>query len=548
MNRARLLGRPPRWAVRPAAVLLAAALFGGCSTDRTLLPPRSSPGTWVAGRVTGGRGDNRPTVLVYDAGLPFDRWGPFAKVRTDDASHYAVPLRAGRYLLGTEIYSHNGRPVFYRATGLVLEAARADTIVITEQTSDTVRVDFPFTSLDLWVGVPGELEGAGFDLILSQKQPGGRFDNLSGMLSQTADVNLGYLVVRLPHVPPGTYRLQLRGEGGIETFWSPGTQDTLRADTIRVEPGETQLTYTTPGPPAVSWLEGFAPHEGPDGWHAGSVEAFDPYGIAVAKSVVGPGGEFRLGFLATSRVRLRADGVVWCGGSSIADANEFTLVPGDTVRAGPWDAGRLFVRLEREGGQDMIGLRLRFHDAEGRLRAEREGLTVGDYLLIAPLEPGVWRLHLSPREPGVDDVLSRWYDRAVSFEGAVPVEIPGGGAAGAVTVHIERGGRVRGRVAGPHGPLSWADVVVTPADIDTAWAMLYQYGSTSAFEIRGLPDGDYKIGATEDRAYSYPTGKPTAWYGETASWDSAAVVTIRDREVKEGVVIYWRFPAAEPAR
>jgi hypothetical protein len=537
MTRARGSKRPLRRTAISATAFLAATLFGACSADRTLLPPRTSSGAWVAGRVTGGPGENRPSILVYDAELAYSRYDPLADVRADAGGHYALPLRAGRYLLAVDLFQSNGMPVFYRAAGIVFDAAQADTIVVPERTSDTLRVNFPFTVLDLAVGVPRVLEGSEFELVLHQRQANGGFGNLSWTQSKLATVAQGRLLTRFGHIPPGTYRLQLRGKAGLETFWTPGTQDTLRADTVRVEPGETQRSFASDGPPTVSWLEGYAPHEGSDGWHAAKVEAFDPSGKVVANTAVGLGGGFRLGFLATARVRLRADGVLWLGGASLLDAEEFTLLPSDTVRAGLWDAGRLFIRLEREGNQDITGLRLRFYGADGSLRAKYAARTVGDYVLISPLEPGTWRLHLSPQQPGVDDVLPRWYDLSPSFEGATPVEVPEGGATGSLTVHLERGGRIRGRVAGPQGQSAWVNIIVTPADADTAWAMPYQFGDGPAFEFRGVPEGSYKIGATQDHVSSYPTAIPVTWYGGTASWDSATVVQVRDHEVIEGIEI-----------
>jgi len=61
------------------------------------------------------------------------------------------------------------------------------------------------------------------------------------------------------------------------------------------------------------------------------------------------------------------------------------------------------------------------------------------------------------------------------------------------------------------------------------------------YEVEGLPDGDWKIGAWL-RAEGYPDQPPagTVWYPGTTDWNEAGVIQVRNHADVTGIVIDTR--------
>jgi hypothetical protein len=120
------------------------------------------------------------------------------------------------------------------------------------------------------------------------------------------------------------------------------------------------------------------------------------------------------------------------------------------------------------------------------------------------------------------------------------VVVPQDGGVASVVVRLERGGEIAGLVRNALGaPLSYQTVMVTRAESFQPWA-IRSSAPAGTFRIRGLPDGDWKVAASEDGMIPYyparVAGDGWIWYGGT-SFDSAAVIAIRDHAVVDGIEI-----------
>ncbi len=188
---------------------------------------------------------------------------------------------------------------------------------------------------------------------------------------------------------------------------------------------------------------------------------------------------------------------------------------------------------------EIVHARLTLVDSQGIGTTVRESL-VGDYLAVSLLAPGAYRLRLAPDQPGVDFFLDQWFDGATGIDGATPVTVPGGGAVGRVTAHLIRGGAIDGEFTGGFQAGGEWSLAVTPADRDTVWCVVNRPADSADFQIRGLADGAYRIGASAEVISAYSPAMPMSWYGGTASWDSAVVITVQDHQVVGGIEIQPR--------
>jgi hypothetical protein len=150
---------------------------------------------------------------------------------------------------------------------------------------------------------------------------------------------------------------------------------------------------------------------------------------------------------------------------------------------------------------------------------------------IPNLTPGTYYLYVNTHSRG-RIILPQWYDRADSLSKATPIHVTEVGQIADLTVTLEKGGEILGRVVGPMGePVPNPRLEVTTALhlYDRVYRVTDTF-SDGSFHVLGLPDGDYKLGAS---AYGYEG----AWYPGAADWDSAAVITIREHGVVDGITI-----------
>jgi hypothetical protein len=125
-------------------------------------------------------------------------------------------------------------------------------------------------------------------------------------------------------------------------------------------------------------------------------------------------------------------------------------------------------------------------------------------------------------------------------EEATPITIPGEGEIVSVPVTLERGGTIRGTVLTvPKDPSADYYIYITAADDPAAWGHTFYWEWDRSFEVEGLPNGNWKVGAWRQWKSEYPEQPPeeTVWYPGTLDWGSAGIIEIRDFSDVSGIEI-----------
>ena len=180
------------------------------------------------------------------------------------------------------------------------------------------------------------------------------------------------------------------------------------------------------------------------------------------------------------------------------------------------------------------------YGSEFGLMTSSSGYGSSMVLGVPNLRPGDYLMHVSPRHPGSAAWRPQWYDRATSPEGAQPVTLTAAGEVVLLPLVLELGGVVRGTVLmDPDAPKDYY-IIVTPAGDRTTWGYSYAWDLASSFEVLGLPDGDFKIGACPigaNSSWAWPDPAPaeTRWFPGGVAWDDAGVITIVDGGDVEGL-------------
>jgi hypothetical protein len=117
----------------------------------------------------------------------------------------------------------------------------------------------------------------------------------------------------------------------------------------------------------------------------------------------------------------------------------------------------------------------------------------------------------------------------------MPVVVPDEGAGVAITIDLERGGVIEGRLLQMDGspPQGFYVLATTPADPDGSehWDRTAQV--TGRFRIEGLPDGTYRVFARRDAGTRF-------WYPGTYVMEEALPITVERHAVVDG--IDWSLP------
>jgi len=486
----------------------------------------------IVGRVTSGGRGMRVQVGAETVGADSTQQGPWvAEVRSDEDGEYLLPLPPGRYRLATG-------GVYYAGTSAAPDHRQATILTIRAGAKQPLRADFTLAEVAVRLRIPAALGKVHARICLREQRPG----SLIGReVCATATAQGGLFPCNLQMVTPGRHRLSLLLEETGETFLLPDPLDPAQPAEIVIEPGLTTLRYEADLDLGWSFLRG----DISGSWQVlgeepPRVEALRQDRTVTSEAVVAADGSFRLAFLSRPSVRLRVSGNVqrWIGGADFESAREFAPAEGETLVVPALDEGGLRIRFLADTLLAALRPIIRLVDADGRARAASARVLSGGSVPMALLPPGPYRLWVGPDGPGETDLLPQWYDRAESREQADWIEVPGDGRVVSVDLRTTLGGRIRGVVEGGSGEAGWLSLAVTPAAVDTLWARLPNHDSTRAFVVRGLPPGHYKIGVSAGLiGEDGPSAAPITWLGDTAAWDSAAVVTIRGTETVDGLII-----------
>ena len=519
-----------------AGLALAAGLLLSCSDEVVPARPRPQPRGGVQGQIKVlGRGV--PAELTFSSIQP----APDFELRTDtdSAGRFDVPLARGDYRLEVDLSGSLDHSCLIWFSGPEARAAgRPDTLRVRED-GTVVNADLDLGAVAVRLAVAPELRGVAMWVGLR-----GATGWSGGACSSVWTAPDDSLEVTIPAVLPGLYCVQITPDG-MDAWYVPGASDLADADTVRVEDGTMAI--------CTGWL---VPPQSPDegtlrgtirgawqemGLAPPTVDAFADSGRYVESVEAAADGSFALRIPGPREVRLRLgwwSNEHWVGGATYEEATAYAVIPGEETLVEPITECGLRVRFDDPGPGCDRWLYIDFVDAvTGGIHESWLLSTAGDYAQNGLVPAGSWNLRVRPVQPGQVCWLEQWYDRAATPDEAAVVTLAGGEVA-SLTLHLEEGGRVLGRVLG------WSEwsricLLVTPADRDTCWAedlrLDWQGGR---FVIEGLPDGAYKIAAGPDlHSCRIPLPAGNVWYGGTASWDSAAVVTIAGHGTVEGIEI-----------
>ena len=140
------------------------------------------------------------------------------------------------------------------------------------------------------------------------------------------------------------------------------------------------------------------------------------------------------------------------------------------------------------------------------------------------------------------DWLPQWFDQSETRDGARVITIASEGEVVPVPLVLRLGGRISGTITDARFQGATHLVYFTSADDPRALGFTFDRpgagaGDPDTFTVRGLFDGDYKVGVWRRTTSEFPDQpRPGAvWYSGTEAWDDAQVISIRDLEVASGI-------------
>ncbi|MDM7915826.1 MAG: carboxypeptidase-like regulatory domain-containing protein [Candidatus Eisenbacteria bacterium] len=535
-----------RRGLKPAlglALGLSLALHTGCDEDPPFVfsPPPPDAGLISGAVLTGGEPIRDVAVGAYALGTPqTTRY----RTRTDVEGVYELQVPAGDYELRCEF---EGREYLWSASGPRLRL-RDTMIGDTLRASRAVapRADFRFGRLLLRIRMsplsPTDVYVHANAYFVDEEDSGA--GHLRSIAGWNGPPQGEIAVAEFERLPPGKFLVSVRAYDRLE-WWLPGVRRTADADTIIIGSQTEVRDVDLSGEPCR--LRGWRRGAWRDaGYSAEFVAVATDGAIADDASMLADSFEFR--FLRPEPVRLRLtidDVERWIGGTSFEDATVFVPVAGETVTVPRVDDALLLIRLVEPGAPALHGVRFRVVEESGRTVVLDRRYPEGDLFLIPNLLPGWLRFQVEPLELGMTPWVAQWFDGADSLADAVPIRLDPEDGPAEATVRLRTGGVARGRIRSSGSVPRYGRLVLTHAGRREVWAALNEWETDGSFGFIGVPDGRYKVGCCS-YSFSSDCDDPFAggfhWFGDTASWDSAAVVSVRQAETIDGIEIWTSLP------
>ena len=448
----------------------------------------------------------------------------------------------------------------YSASGLRFGDAPADTLIADSKHSPAA-VDFDLSSLRLHVDLSRDLDGESGTLQLHRRGASASIPWPTNVRTGGGTISGGGLDVELTGVLPGWYKFELVvGRRGYrcncpydgEHIWIPGVRDSAAAPWIEVPANQTpEITARVGSNPARiqgritgAWLDfGLGPP---------SLSLFTPESTLVrGERPVAADGSFDLPMYLPGPVKLLVthEGVdQWIGGPHFAEATTFPLETGRTISGIQFIESGLFMEVAVPYFRiEWTWFRL-YDAATSTLAASWLLQNASEPRLAMPnLRPGTYRMHIEPELRGFLPWAPQWYDRAISPAGATPITIAHEGDVVRIPVVLEKGGTISGTVREIPGVRVDYFVYITRADDATRWGYTFAHRDRPSFVVKGLPDGDWKVGVRrQSTPPTYPDQPPrdTVWYPGTTTWEAAQAIATRGFEDVTGIEI--SMPDVQP--
>ncbi len=526
-------------------------LLAGCDEDEAVCRPEVPAGR-IEGYVRSGglstSGEIRATRIPEGAQL-----GSVFQTEPDAAGFYSLDLPAGRYTLTLIVQGWQRTRYDYAAAGLNYGQATPDTLVIAPESSP-LNIDFTLGGLVVEVGLSSSLDGETGEVHLHARtlEPSGEWRTYVDQ--GTGEIEGGHLSVEVPGILPDQYRVEVvLGRRHYlcycpydgEHVWYPGARDSTEASWIPVVADSVvALSIDLPTEPAR--IEGEITGAWLDLGLSGEPELalISPDSMTImGPRIVNGDGSFGVDVHLSGPVKLRVTqaGVEqWIGGPTFEEATTFQLEAGETISG--VELVQCGMRLLVDAPvPDLTSIVIRFYDPVDLTLLTTLSSSQSNMVLGVPnLWPGDYLMYVSAMRPGGVVWRPQWYDRATSSGEAQSIKLTAVGEVASLPLVLERGGVVRGRVLmDPDAPEDYY-IIVTPEGDRTPCGYEYAWDWHPEFEVCGLPDGDFKIGACPidlSSSWELPDPPPaeTRWFPGAVEWDDAGVITIVDGCEVEGL-------------
>jgi len=483
--------------------------------------------------------------------------GEQAYYQTDLSDHgaYSLDVPAGLYKLSLRALDSGGT---YHYTGAELGYGQIppDTFLVDDHKSP-VEIDFALGGLTLQLDLSSRSDGERGEVFLYRRDDDGTVRYPSYVDHHDIEIEAGRLDFLIAGVLPGEYQVELVLDGrygdcdcdyGGEHIWLPGTR--IRSESPWYVVGADSVTVLEcelAAEPAR--IEGRVS----GAWRAmgGSREPMVSLVSPDSLSVRGPhrtaiDGSFSFDIQRPEPVKLLVTqyGVEqWVGGPGFDEATVYPLQSGETISGVEFVQSG--VRVLLAATDFFIGtMDFRFHDpADLTLLATASiNFEYDHHLSIPNLWPGDFLLFVCPEGQwqGRYDWRTQWLDRVNDPEQAQLITIAAEGDIVPINLTLECGGVITGRLEGGEEAVSSYCILVTSAGEKTLWGHSDTWASGLEYEILGLPDGDFKIGAVPrypGETQPDPSLAGVVWYPDTIDWDAAGVIEIQEAARVTDVVI-----------
>lgn len=518
-----------------ALIVLCLGLIG-CDDDDSSTGPCVCDAGYISGTIQGGAGPISARVFAE----PLSDWyGPWVRtyVETDSAGVYTLEVPEGPYCLYAFTHESATLSWYYSSGGPVLWVSEADSLYVAAGETRT-GMDFLLGSIELTVSVPPELDGTKAYLYLDYPEPPPGEDPIDAPYNRIWATD-GFLSGFFSGVVAGDYRLRLKlvdvphvNDYQVMRLYTADAADST-SEIVAVQAGAiAERTAALLDPPAVI-----------AGRFAG---AWETLGFFYS----------RLGFFADDSTRLfdirsNTDGTFrqefygfgpvcllvttneidrWVGGPNFASATRYSLQVGTLYEDLELRDCGIHLGLTNSDATDIGSAWLRIYVEMQSEPLLEQHLTGRDETAILPyvnLDPGDYYVHLEPTYFGASSWFAQWHSGAREREQATPIHLEALGDVAQVTMELVSGGRIEGLVRRPAERMHryWR-VGITGADSEVRLGEFRGPQYSTDYWLRGLPDGDYKVGAWFVLADGESEPEEIVWYPGTTEWNAATPLSI----------------------
>lgn len=535
-------------------LVIAAVACSGCGDETVPCEPEIPAGR-IEGDVTSG--ESLDNMIVVFTRLASESVRALTLETVPDTSgYYGMDLPAGRYTVGIQVAGYEYL-YEYNAAELSYGQIPADILLVDQRHSHS-GINFSFGNLLVDVTLSQTIEGEDGEIFIYRRDAAGTSSARSYINYGRDVINNGACQIFIPGVLPGEYKVELVLGRRIylcncpydgEHIWYPATRDSSVSPWISVPAGNTEqlaiaanpVTATISGEVIGAWQE-LNHHIEPE------ISIFDiDSHKAMGRRRVKTDGSFSVDLHLPGTMKLLVThGTMeqWIGGAAFDEATTYTVINGETVE----DIQLVESAIQLSATSDEASLNsqlIKFYRAGDRSLAaywqyDVDYSTFKSGINILNIQPGDYYMHLEPFAPGQSPWLAQWYDRQPTIDEAIRVVIPAAGEIVDLSVTLLPGGVIRGGIVQSTMPAQSYYVAVTPADAERIWGYVTLWTTETEFEILGLPDGEWKLGAWIPGEDGNDHPEPPAraiWYPGTSAWDDATLITISAASDIDGIIL-----------